>query len=200
MNLRTNLNTFSSSAAAGGGLDGGWKVTVDRSKAAEGVWTVLGERDSFSVRRQYVLDPLPPAAARRVLVNDTIITRGASAVSARPAASDLLGISVRHRATVAASAESVVSAVVPGAYGAYQCGTHDNPDELCGPTCFDRDVLRTNNGVRSCMHHIWKDRQHHACTYKRPSTNLDFHRGGPCSAPTSLPTAAQRHHPSPLAS
>jgi hypothetical protein len=129
-----------------------WKVTVDRSRAAQdGVWSVKGERASFSVHRTYTLEPPPSVgAARRVLVNDTIATpaslRSASIWAAAPAASDVLGISVRHRATVAASAEAVDTAIVPGAYGGDQCGTSDNPGELCGANCFDRDVLRTNNG------------------------------------------------------
>ena len=80
-----------------------------------------GSPSEFSVRRIYSLDPLPPAAARRVLINDTISTPASAEwlaePSAEPTASSVLGISVRHTATVAASADDVDTAIVPGAYG-----------------------------------------------------------------------------------
>jgi hypothetical protein len=107
---------------SGAAAAGGWRVTVDRSRAAEGVWLVRGEHQNFTVQRAYVLDPPPPQRPRRVLVNDTLSTHTATAAelgssnrwSATPTHEDVIGISVRHRATVAATAAEVESAVVPG--------------------------------------------------------------------------------------
>ena len=140
-------NEFSTSSAASS-AGPGWAVTVDRSKAAGGMWTVEGRRASFSVVRTYTLDPLPPAEPRRVLVNDTISTPPSEDWPANepPSASSVLGISVRHTATVAASADAVDTAIVPGAYGGWQCDTHGNPGDTCGANCFDRAAKRTNNG------------------------------------------------------
>ena len=140
-------NEFSTSSAASS-AGPGWAVTVDRSKAAGGMWTVEGRRASFSVVRTYTLDPLPPAEPRRVLVNDTISTPPSEDWQANepPSASSVLGISVRHTATVAASADAVDTAIVPGAYGGWQCDTHGNPGDTCGANCFDRAAKRTNNG------------------------------------------------------
>ena len=88
----------------------GWRVTVDRSRAARGQWTVTGVGSAYRVVRLYSLDPPPPVKPRRLLVNDTISTPAhlaapaASACGARPSAADVLGLAVRHQATVAETA------------------------------------------------------------------------------------------------
>ena len=72
----------------------------------------------FTVQRAYILDPPPPQKPRRVLVNDTLSTPIATGPglqwTATPTYEDIIGISVRHRATVAVTAAAVESAVVPG--------------------------------------------------------------------------------------
>jgi hypothetical protein len=79
---------------------------------------VQGKHQDFTVQRAYILDPPPPQKPRRVLVNDTLSTPTAtgpgSQWSATPIHEDIVGISVRHRATVAATAADIESAVVPG--------------------------------------------------------------------------------------
>ena len=141
---------FSASEATADAL--GWRVTVDRSRAALGQWTVTGVGTAYRVSRLLWLDPPPPAKPRRLLVNDTITTPAhpaapaARACGSRPTAKDVLGLAVRHQATVAASAADVDTAVIPGAYGNWQCSTHENPGDTCGVGCFDRAVKRTNNG------------------------------------------------------
>ena len=95
------------------------QVSVNRSMASSGVWVVEGETQRFTVRRKLVLDPLPPRPARRVLVNDTIITttnraKRSTLLSSHVESTDVIGIYVRHRATIASTPEDVDSAVVPG--------------------------------------------------------------------------------------
>ena len=110
-------NEFTESAAAPA-AGSNWTVTVDRSHAAEGMWLVQGKRKEFTVQRAYILDPPPPQKPRRVLVNDTLSTPIATGPglqwTATPTYEDIIGISVRHRATVAVTAAEVESAVVPG--------------------------------------------------------------------------------------
>jgi hypothetical protein len=104
----------------------GWVVAVDRSHAAQGVWLVRGTGKSFRVERTYALDPLPPAQPRRVLVNDTISAidvdgDGGGAPRYPPDMADVIGVHVRHTATVAASAAEVEQAVV-AVGNRYSCG------------------------------------------------------------------------------
>eukprot|EP01052_Picozoa_sp_SAG31_P029018 SAG31_NODE_2850_length_4998_cov_3.096346_4_plen_827_part_00 len=130
---------------------GNWQVSVDRSRASEGRWTIKGTGPAYTVHRLLLVDPA--TAPRRLLVNDTFSASDATERAAveppdptRPSAADVLGIYVSHQATVAAGAEDVETAIVPGAYGGFQCGTHDNPGDTCGKNCFDRASRRTNNG------------------------------------------------------
>ena len=131
----------------------GWQVQVDRSKAADGRWTVVGVGKTYTVGRLYVLDPVPPAKPRRLLINDTITTTGSRGAnrdtshSAGPVSAEhIVGIAVRHQATVAAAISDVDTAVIPGAYGGWQCSTHGNPGDTCGVGCFNPAAKRTNNG------------------------------------------------------
>ena len=128
-----------------------WTVTVDSSRATEGVWTVVGVGRSYKVIRTLALDPRPPALPRRVLVNDTLSTTpgGISSHSASgtpPGAGDVTGVHVKHTATVAATEGDVDTAVVPGTYGNWYCGTQGNPGDDCSSPCLDPNVLMTNNG------------------------------------------------------
>lgn len=79
---------------------------------------VKGQTDRFTVSRKLVLDPPPPQIPRRILINDTFSTPSTSKNLARsssyPNASDIIGIYVRHRATVASTPDDVDSAIVPG--------------------------------------------------------------------------------------
>jgi hypothetical protein len=147
--------------------DAGWNVTVDSSQASKGVWTVTGTGShaaAFRVVRTYSLDPRPPALPRRVLVNDTLTAMtaaaaaaageghdqghaaAAAATSAPPSVADVIGVHVKHTATVAPTEAEVDQAVVPGTYGNWQCGTDGNPGDDCAAPCFDRNVLMTNCG------------------------------------------------------
>ena len=134
-----------------------WQVTVNHSQAARGRWTVVGTlgpvtTGAFQVERLYLLDPAPPRRPRRLLVNDTITTPsyttqlGAAAAARSQQLKGVVGIAVRHRATVAAAATDVETAVIPGACAGQQCGTEPNEMETCGVGCFDSAVKRTNYG------------------------------------------------------
>lgn len=89
---------------------------------------------------------------RRVLVNDTISTADggggapAAEVAAPPLPSEVVGISIKHTATVAATAAEVDTAKTPGTYGVWQCGTDSNPGDTCADPCLDPFVKNTNNG------------------------------------------------------
>ena len=170
----THLSTISSSFSEPGPLlhnfsalpsstVTGWTVTVDRSRAASGVWLVRAEAKGFRVLRAVTLDP--PQAPRRVLVNDTISTpassgddpsvftaaegaaaAGAGAAAGTPGPTDVVGISIKHTATVADTAALVDTAVVPGTFGGWQCGTDGNPGDTCASPCLDPNVKNSNNG------------------------------------------------------
>ena len=127
--------------------NGSWTVNVDTSRASEGFWAAKGVGKAFEVLRTFALDPRPPARPRRVLVNDTVRTLGPpTSATSSPSAADLVGIHVKHTATVAATEAEVDTAVVPGAYGNWYCSTYDNPGDDCAAPCPDPDVLMTNNG------------------------------------------------------
>jgi hypothetical protein len=134
---------FSESAAEG------WSVQVDRSREASGVWTVRASAKTYRVSRTYTLDP-DPQNPRRVLVNDTISTPsglGAEPLSTGlPGPTDVVGISIKHTATVADTAADVEAALTPGTYGAWQCGSIDNPGDTCASPCADPYVKYTNIG------------------------------------------------------
>jgi hypothetical protein len=96
------------------------------------VWLVRAEAKGFRVLRAVTLDP--PQAPRRVLVNDTISTpassgddpsvftaAGEGAAAGTPGPTDIVGISIKHTATIADTAALVDTAVVPGTFGGWQC-------------------------------------------------------------------------------
>ena len=91
---------------------------------AAGVFRVSATGGAYSVHRTLWLDPPPPARARRILVNDTISTphaaggerREAGAGGAPPSVADVVGIYVRHRATIGEVEADVSTAIVPGAF------------------------------------------------------------------------------------
>jgi hypothetical protein len=137
--------TFSTEPTAAG-----WAVDIDRSRAASGIWTVTASAKTYRVRRTYTLDP-NPLNPRRVLVNDTISTPvgglGAAPLSTGlPGPTDVLGISIKHTATVADTAAEVEAALTPGTYGVWQCGTIENPGDTCASPCADPFVKYTNIG------------------------------------------------------
>lgn len=129
----------------------GWTVDVDRSRAASGVWTVTAQAKTYRVRRTYTLDP-DQMNPRRVLVNDTISTRSDGLSAAVPLLTDtpgptnVIGISIKHTATVANSAADVEAALTPGTYGVWQCGSIENPGDTCASPCADPFVKYTNIG------------------------------------------------------
>lgn len=109
---------------------------------------VVAAARNYTLRRVIQLDPaLVPAsaperddlmvvAARRILVNDTIVST----------ASAPIGMIVRHRAALQVG--SVGSAVVPGILNAGMCGTEDNPSNFGGE---DRDHTAMNGEAP----HLW---------------------------------------------
>ena len=136
--------TFSTEPAAG------WAVDVDRSRAGSGIWTVTANAKTYHVRRTYTLDP-NPQKARRVLVNNTISTpvgrlRASPLSTGLPGPTDVVGISIKHTATVAGTAAEVEAALTPGTYGKWQCGTIENPGDTCASPCIDPFVKYTNIG------------------------------------------------------
>ena len=126
-----------------------WIVTVDRSRASSGIWTATANATAFHIQRTYVLDDVH--MPRRVLVNDTLSThsigaRQRTSTAKIPLPSDVVGVSIRHTATVATTADEVDFAATPGSYSVSQCGTQDNPGTTCESPCLDRDIKNTNNG------------------------------------------------------
>ena len=119
-----------------------WSVSVDASGAANGRWAVHAKAKRYELMRVYALDPAPPQAPRRLLVNDTL--RTPPSLLGRP--DELpVGVFVRHRATVADDASDVDAALVPGAFSPSQCSTGDNPGDQCGSSCADPAVFMQNN-------------------------------------------------------
>jgi hyaluronoglucosaminidase len=124
----------------------GWAVRVDRSGAAVGRWIVRAQAARYGLTRVYSLDPPPPRAPRRLLVNDTFRTSARGGPLGQEQDSAVIGVFVRHRASVAATATAVDSALVPGTFSPGQCSTGDNPGDMCGADCPDPAALLMNNG------------------------------------------------------
>ena len=109
----SELPAHNNASGGGGGGDGGggWVLgpTVQgNASATSGRWVVTATAVNFTLTRVVQLDPWPHP--RRVLVNDTIVSR----------ASAPIGVSVRHIASLTAG--TIGTAVVPGVLGPAYCG------------------------------------------------------------------------------
>ena len=117
----------------------GWAVRVDRAHADEGRWTVSASSGDYTLSRRYALDPAPPVAALRVLIDDTLTSTAA----------ELIGISVKHDVRLARG--TVDNVQVPGRFEPGMCGT-DGPDGNAAIFGYaDYEAHSTNFGAP----HIW---------------------------------------------
>ena len=116
----------------------GWKVSVDRSRAAEGIVAVSAAASPSqpSPLRLWSLRRVYKAAAWRLLVNDTIISHSAA----------LVGTWAKHSVRFP-TGSSMADAVVPGARRSFGCSTDRDRGPFGAPHLWARESAGVSMGV-----------------------------------------------------